>query len=51
MIDAAEFRNVMGNLGDNFNSEEIGQLMLMVDMNADGKFSIDEIVKYVSTYS
>ena len=51
LIEAGEFRAVMANLGDAFTSEEIGQLMLMVDMNADGKFSIDDIVKYGATYS
>jgi Ca2+-binding EF-hand superfamily protein len=50
MIEAGEFRGVMANLGDAFNSEEIGQLMLMSELNAEGKFAIDDIVSYGATY-
>eukprot|EP00035_Acanthoeca_spectabilis_P018627 m.397896 g.397896 ORF g.397896 m.397896 type:complete len:140 (-) comp16773_c2_seq40:4224-4643(-) len=51
LIEAGEFRGVMANLGDSFNHEEIGQLMLMCDLNADNKFAIDDIVAFGQKYS
>mmetsp|Transcript_33628 Transcript_33628/g.88346 ORF Transcript_33628/g.88346 Transcript_33628/m.88346 type:complete len:140 (-) Transcript_33628:156-575(-) len=49
-VEVGEFRAVLANLGDSFNHEEIGQLMLLLEINADGKFSIDGLVKSLSKY-
>jgi hypothetical protein len=36
LIPSGEFRSVMANLGDSFSTAEIGELMLMAEMNAGG---------------
>jgi len=41
---------VIGNLGERFSPEEIGQLMLMAEIDSDNRMAIDDIVTFVSTY-
>ena len=40
-VDTTELRSVIGNLGEGFSSEEIGQMMLMADIDSDGKMQIE----------
>ena len=41
---------MIGNLGERFSLEEIGQLMLMAEIDSDNRMAIDDIVTFVSTY-
>ena len=41
----------MANMGDAFSHEEIGQMMLITDLNADGKFAIKDMVKFGAQYA
>ena len=49
-VDCTELRSVIGNLGERFSLEEIGQLMLMAEIDSDNRMAIDDIVTFVSTY-
>ena len=38
-------------MGDNFSHAEIGELMLIADVDADGQVKIDDLLKFLATYS
>jgi Ca2+-binding EF-hand superfamily protein len=50
VVDTAELRSVIGNLGERFQPEEIGQMMLMAEINSEGKMSIADLIKFCNTY-
>jgi len=49
-VDTTELRSVIGNLGEGFSSEEIGQMMLMADIDSDGKMQIEDLIKFCVDY-
>eukprot|EP00035_Acanthoeca_spectabilis_P020280 m.432067 g.432067 ORF g.432067 m.432067 type:complete len:142 (-) comp17384_c0_seq1:114-539(-) len=50
-IDVGELRNVLGNLGERLTYEEIGNMMLMAEVDADGKLSIDDLIAFMAKYN
>lgn len=50
LVDTTELRSVIGNLGERFSSEEIGQMMLMSEINSEGKMSITDLIAFCSKY-
>lgn len=49
-VDTTELRSVIGNLGERFNHEEIGQMMLMAEIDSDGRMNIADMVKFCRDY-
>ena len=43
MIDASEFRTVMGNLGERFQMHEIEELMRVPELDADGRIKYEGV--------
>eukprot|EP00039_Didymoeca_costata_P018434 m.333410 g.333410 ORF g.333410 m.333410 type:complete len:143 (+) comp17142_c0_seq1:389-817(+) len=49
-VDTTEMRSVLNNLGERFSQEEMGQVMLMADIDEEGKMQIEDIVKFCKQY-
>merc|ERR1719272_172091 len=49
-VDTTELRSVIGNLGERFSQEEVGQMMLMAEISDEGKMKIADMIKFCTTY-
>eukprot|EP00055_Hartaetosiga_balthica_P007082 m.23928 g.23928 ORF g.23928 m.23928 type:complete len:143 (+) comp5597_c0_seq1:163-591(+) len=46
MIDASEFRQVLGGLGERFHSHEIEEIMRRTEVDNDGKITYDDFIQF-----
>lgn len=50
LVNCAELRAVMGNLGERFSPEEVGGMMLMAEISNEGKMKMADLISFCSKY-